>query len=123
MALALAPLTFARAVVAAPGTSVIARGAGDVAAPVPDNCHTVLVTNTSTLSDAYVGTGVAGAALTAGIGAALIPAGATLTLGIGPRAVRGSMDQAEQAGSGLIFDGAAALTLVVTYLNQLGQAR
>jgi len=102
-------LSFATAAVAAPGTSV-APSAG-----VPDNCHSILVTNPSTTETGLVGQGTPGAALVAGTNAQRVGPDRTLTLGVGTDRSRGRVDQAIQAGSGLIFDATAALTLEITY--------
>ncbi len=91
------------------------------AVAVPDNCHTVLITNHSATLVGVVARGTAGGALVPGTSGQRIPPSTTLTLALGTRAVRGILDQAAQAGSGLIFDAVGgALTLEVTYLNQIG---
>jgi hypothetical protein len=121
VAITIVPLTFARGIVAASGTSVIAVDGAAAAAPVPDNCYTVLVTNPSTTVVGLVGIGTAPTALTAGINAQRVPPGATLTLGIGTAQRRGFMNQATVAGSGLIYDSiGGAVTLEITYLSQIG---
>lgn len=121
MAVTPTPLTTARAIVVAPGTSVVAVQAGGVtAAPVPDNCYTVLVTNPSTTATGLVGIGTPGTALVAGTNAQRVPSGSTLTLGIGTRQRRGTMDEAVLANSGLIYDASAAITLEITYLSLVG---
>lgn len=122
MALTIIPITFARGIVAVSGTSVIAVGPdGVTAAPVPDNCYTIMVTNPSTTVVGLVGIGTAPAPLTAGINAQRIPPSTTLTLGIGTAQRRGFMNQATVAGGGLIFDSiGGAVTLEVTYLDQIG---
>lgn len=121
MALTITPITFARGIVAASGTSVVAVDGAAVAAPVPDNCYTILVTNPSTTVVGLVGIGTAPTALTAGINAQRVPPSTTLTLGIGTAQRRGFMNQATVAGSGLIFDSiGGAVTLEITYLNQIG---
>jgi hypothetical protein len=115
MALSTSAIAFTTAAVAAPGTSVSPGTA------VPDNCHTVLVTNPSTTVVGLVGIGTAPTALTAGINAQRVPPGATLTLGIGTAQRRGFMNQATVAGSGLIYDSiGGAVTLEITYLSQIG---
>lgn len=117
LALVSAPITFTRAVVAASGTSV------GPSAAVPDNCHTILVTNPSSTIVVLVGIAVPPAALTAGVNAQRVPPGMTLTLAVGsiPQGMRGPIDQAQSAGSGLAFDSiGGAVTPEVTYLNHLG---
>lgn len=116
------PMTFAQGIVLASGTSVGPTGTGGAAAPVPDNCHTVMVTNPDTTGalTGLVGIGTAGGALTAGTTAQRIPSGTTRVLELGPVGNRAIMDQAQVAGSGLIFDSiGGALTLEITYLNTL----
>lgn len=93
------------------------------AAPVPDNCHTILVTNPSATIVVLAGIAVPPAALTAGVNAQRVAPGATVTLGMGSMSagVRGPMDQAQVAGSGLAFDSiGGAVTPEVTYLSHLG---
>lgn len=121
MALTTSPLTFARGIVLASGTSVVAVNGAGAAFPVPDNCYTILVTNPDTVKVGLVGVGTAPAALTAGINAQRVPPGATLTLSVGPIMLRGPMDPAQLLGSGLIFDSiGGALTLEIAYLSQMG---
>lgn len=112
MALSTSALAFTVAAVAAPGTSVSPGTA------VPDNCHTVLITNPSAAAVVgWVGQGAPGGALGAGT-AQRIPAGTTLSLAIGLSSDRGLFDPA--ASRGLIFDASGALTLEVTYLCTFG---
>lgn len=114
-------MTYARAIIAASGTSVVAVGAdGATPAPVPDNCHTILVTNGDTSKIGYIGTGTPGGALTPGINAQRVPPGVTVPLPLGTAALRGFLDSASLAASSPIYDASAALTLEITYLNQLG---
>ena len=99
MAITIIPITQARGIVAASGTSVIAVGSDGVTAePVPDNCYTILVTNPSTTVVGLVGIGTAPAPLTAGINAQRVPPSTTLTLGIGTVQRRGFMNQSTVAG-------------------------
>lgn len=113
MALAFAPMTHTTITVAVPGVSV------GPATAVPDNCHTILITNPDLVNAAFVTVGTPGGALTAAT-AKRIPAGLELSLPLGDRYLRGIMDQGTVAGSGLIGDAAAAMVLEVTYLNYIG---
>ena len=100
-------MTFALATVAASGTSVAPS------APVPDNCHTVLVYNPSTTVTVLVGIATAPAPLTAGTNATPVPPGAQITLGVGAFSARGTLD--------LVFDSVGgAVSPVLTYLTQFG---
>lgn len=120
MAIAAQALTFTKASVTSPGTSVAP------AVPVPDNCHTILIRNTDTGNDVYVGQGAPGGALD--------PAGSTpnalritplssLTLSLGTQRYRGILDQSVLTGTGLIFDASGGTpTVEITYLNALGVA-
>lgn len=121
MAIATVPITFARGIVAVAGTSVQPVAAdGATPAPVPDNCYSILITNPSTTVVGLVGIGAPPTSLTAGVNAQRVPPSSTVTLGVGTRFRRGIIDQTQVAGSGLIFDASAALTLEVTYLNLMG---
>lgn len=113
-------MTFAQAVVAASGTQVGPTNGG--AAPVPDNCHTILITNPSATLTLLVGIGVpVVAALTPGTTAQRIGPGQTLTLAVGTLPLRGFIDPVLLAASGLRFDSiGGALTGEITYLNQMG---
>ena len=116
MALSATPLAFALGTVAVPGTSVAPTLA------VPENCHTILVTNPDAAAIGLVGIGTAPVALVAGVNAQRIPPGTTLTLGLGTLSMRGFMNAATLVGSGLVFDADVAVGLEVTYLCTLGQA-
>lgn len=121
MALTTSPMTFAQGIVAVSGTSVGPVN-GVNPAPVPDNCHTIIVTNPDTTGalTGLVGLGTPGGALTAGINAQQVFPGTSIALEMGPKGNRAVMDQAQVAASGLIFDAVGgALTLEITYLNTL----
>lgn len=122
MALSSVPLAFARGIVLASGTSVVAVNGTPAAFPVPDNCTTILVTNPNAAAIVgLVGIATAPAALTAGVNAQRIPPGTTLTLSIGTIANRGSMDPAAVTGGGLVYDSiGGAVTLEITYICQIG---
>ena len=108
MALTTTPITFARGIVAASGTSVA------VTTQPPDNCHTVLVTNPSTTVVGLVGLATAPAALTAGVNAQRVPPGTTITLGLGTSRARGLI-------ATLVADSiGGAVTLEFTYENRIG---
>jgi hypothetical protein len=116
MALSTRPFTYARAAVGVPGTAVSPNN------PVPENCHTIIVLNTSAV-DALYSQSAPGGPLTEGIDAARIPAGSSLTLDIGEVVMRGVIDEGTLAGSGLIFDGiGGAVVLNLTYLCNTGHA-
>jgi hypothetical protein len=102
--------------VVVPGTSVAATVA------VPDNCHTVRVHNPSGTNAILVGIGVPGVALVAGTNAEICVAGGDIYLPIGTysgaETSRGPMDQAQVAGSGLVYDcGAVIAGISITYYN------
>lgn len=59
----------------------------DVGAQPADNCHTIVVYNTSTTNAARVGIVASGTGLTSG-NSALLPAGGSLSLRIGTRVYR-----------------------------------
>ena len=121
MALALAPMTFARGIVLVPGTSVVAVDGTPAAAPIPDNCYRIRVTNPDGANDGLVGVGTAPAALTAGINSTRIAAGTFEDFDLGTIGDRGPMDQATLNGSGFIYDAiGGAITLEVTYFNKIG---
>lgn len=114
MAFARAPLTYASAVVAAPGTSVAPS------APIPDNCISITVQNTGTKT-ALVGIGAPPTALVAGTNASPIASGASMVYPLGDLASRGIMDEAQLTGSGLVYDAVGgANTVIITYQNKLG---
>lgn len=108
------PLAFAAAAVAVPGTSVSPSTA------VPDNCVALVIYNASTTETLYHGIGSPGGALTPGVDAQPVPPGGSLTLTLGDVGDRGIMDEAESAGSGLVFDATGAMTAYIEYQNRLG---
>ena len=88
---------------------------------MPDNCHTILVTNPSTTIVGLVGLVAPPAALTAGLNAQRVPPSSTVTLAVGTMKDRGPIDQAQLAARGLAFDSiGGALTMECTFLNRLG---
>ena len=115
MALATSPITFSSAVVAVAATAV-APGS-----PIPDNCKEVILLNIGTVPALYGIAAPGAAALTEGTNASRIPAGSALTLAVGTIATRGIMDQAQAAGSGLVFAGVGGTpTVNLTYINVFG---
>jgi hypothetical protein len=114
MAIATVPLTFAQAVVAAPGTSVAPS------APIPSNCVAVTLLNTSK-QVVLVGIAAPGGALTEGVDCTAIPANGNFTIPIGKLSERGIMDETITPGSGLVYDAVGgAATIDITYKNILG---
>lgn len=109
------PTTYAGAVVAVAGTAVAPS------TPIPDNCKQVVVLNLGPV-DALFGIAAPGVgALIERVNAARIPAGGSISLGIGTIKERGIMDQAVTAGSGYVYDGVGGTpTLDLTYVNVLG---
>lgn len=88
---------------------------------IPDNCHTIIVLNTSNATAGLVGRVAVGTALVAGTNAMTVPAGASLTLAVGTITQRGIMDPATIAGSGLTYGSAGgAITLQILYLSNFG---
>lgn len=115
MSVARRPVTFTSAVVAAAGTSVAPGTA------VPDNCHTILILNTSTTLTGLVGIATAPAALTAGTNATQLPPLGSITMAVLTSDERGPMDETTLTGSGLAFDAiGGAITFNVTYLSRVG---
>jgi hypothetical protein len=114
MAISTRPLLPALATVAAPGTSVSPSIA------VPDNCIGLSLKNTGG-NAALFGIGTPGGALVGGVSGNTLLAGESISLPIGSVAVRGVIDQAALAGSGLIFDAAGGATTVeILYQCQIG---
>jgi len=97
----------------ADGTQVAVAVAGTVieAALQPyDNTHTVVILNNTAGVDGYVNWQSNAAAMAAAT-AMVIPGGSSLTLSIGV------LSQRPADGSTLRFDGAAACTFQLTYVN------
>ena len=87
---------------------------------IPDNCHTIIVLNT-TLVAGLVGRASVGDALVAGTNAMSVPAGGSLTIAVGTLTQRGTMDAAVQANAGLVYGSVgAAIGLQVLYLCSFG---
>ena len=104
MPTSLKPAEGIQVVVASPGTSVTAN-------PQPsDNTHTVVVLNNTAGVDGYVNYQTDNTAMAA-TGAMVVPGGSSLTLSLGPKSQRPT------DGATLWFDGAAAVTFQITYIN------
>ena len=87
--------------------------------PTPDNCHTLILLNTSTTDAVLFGFGVAGPTLVEGVTGSRIPAGSAVSLAIGTIAARGNMS----LGTGDIVAtslGAGNITIDITYVCQSG---
>jgi hypothetical protein len=90
------------------------------AVPIPDNCHTIIVLNTTAVAG-LVGQQTVGTLLVAGANAMSVPAGGSLTLAVGTFTQRGTMDAAVQPNSGLVYGSVGAgITLQVLYLCTFG---
>ena len=122
MALTPFPVSFARLIVAAPGTSEGPVGADGVTpVPVPDNCTEIWVTNPDGANSGVVGFATPGGTLTPGIGGQRVRPASTIIMAVGAQRKRGSMDEAAVAGSGLAGDAiGGAITLEVTYISVIG---
>lgn len=116
MSFATSSLTHALATVAQPGVSVVPTR------PVPDNCHTILVSNPSdATNDGVVGQGSPGGALVPGDSGRRVEPGMTVVLALGTTANRGVMNQDVRAGSGLVYDGVGgSVTLEISYVSVVG---
>jgi len=110
MAISLKPFVGTTATVAAAGTAVAPL------VDVPDNCHTVLVTNTS-LATVRVGWAPTSGAFVSG-DAALIPPGAAAAFGIGSKSERPATGSAAGVPDKLFVDATVNGTVVnLTYIN------
>ena len=114
MALSAFPVVFANA--AAGNTTAVAP-----TVVIPDNCHTVVLYNSSA-NDAFVGRDAVGVVLVEGTNATRLPSKSSLTLAIGTLSQRGVMDEVLLSGSGLVYSssGLLAVTIDITYLCSLG---
>jgi hypothetical protein len=92
--------------------------------PIPDNCISVALLNTSTTETALFGIGTPGGAAVAGTNCAPLLPGGAITLPIGGIAQRGPMDEGALTGSGICYavTGAVAATVAIVYLNALNGA-
>lgn len=89
-------------------------------APIPDNCHTVILLNTSGANAVLFGQAVAGAALVEGTTGTRLPASSSISLAVGTIKNRGEMSGAV-GFPGIVYTaigGAAAVD--ITYLCSLG---
>ena len=117
MAYVTAPWTLATANVAVAGTSVAPSN------PMPENCDTMIVRNTSNVDSLYGIAAPGVGTLTEGTNAVRLPAGTAITLPLGTVNDRGIMDQGNIAGSGYVFQNADAGQLPthqIQYLNKRG---
>jgi hypothetical protein len=103
-------------IVALPATSVAAVS-GD--APTPDNCHTLILLNTSTTDAVLFGFGAPGVALVEGTTGSRLPAGSAISLAIGTLTMRGDMTGATKQVLATSL-GAGAVTVDITYVCQTG---
>jgi hypothetical protein len=98
--------------------------AGSSVAPttaIPDNCHTIILLNTSTNIPVLFGQAAAGAALVEGTTGTRLPASGAISLAVGTIKQRGSMDPASVVSNGLVYTGVGgAATVDITYLCALG---
>jgi hypothetical protein len=108
MSFAADDLTYARAVVTNPGTSVA------LSSQPPDNCHTVLITNPSSTVTVLVGKVTPPEALVPGVNAQRVPPGFTLTLAWGAVPSRNPITNYAADAIG------GAVTPEFTFISQLG---
>ena len=91
-----------------PGTSLV------LPVDVPDNCHTVLITNVDSANTIYVQQAAAGGALAAS-SSLIVPTSGSASIVIGPHSQRPGDINA--AGKQLVFDSNPAATVAhVTYI-------
>jgi hypothetical protein len=87
---------------------------------MPDNCVGLSLKNTGG-NAALFGIGVPGGALIGGVSGNTLLSNESISIPIGDVALRGVVDQAVLAGSGLIFDAVGGATTVeVLYQCQIG---
>lgn len=124
MALSFVAVTHALGHVLVVGTSVgPTLGVGGPAAPIPDNCRTVRVTNPSALDFALVGIAAIGTPLVEGVNAQRIPPGTFLDFDIGTISQRGGLDPGAGHGElGFVYDSDTnPIDVEVTYFNVIGE--
>ena len=85
----------------------------------PDNCHTLILLNTSTTDAVLFGFGTAGPALVEGTTGSRLPAGSAISLAIGTITSRGDMTGAAKQVLATSL-GAGAITVDITYVCQTG---
>jgi hypothetical protein len=85
----------------------------------PDNCHTLILLNTSTADAVLFGFGAPGAALVEGTTGSRIPAGSAVSLAIGTLTMRGDMTGGTKQVIATSL-GAGAVTVGITYVCQSG---
>lgn len=117
MASATRPTTFGSLTALAAATSTAPS------APIPDNCHTIILVNKSTTTgeDILYGIGTPGVTLVEGTTGERLAAGDKITLGIGTIRERGVMDNGTLAGSGYVYTSLSGTPNVgIIYLNLTG---
>jgi len=85
----------------------------------PDNCHTLILLNTSVADAVLFGFGAPGAALVEGTTGSRLPAGSAISLAIGTLTMRGDMTGATKQILATSL-GAGAVTVDITYVCQTG---
>ena len=93
--------------------------AGSSVAPttaIPDNCHTIILLNTSATVAALFGQAAVGPALVEGTTGTRLPASGAISLAVGTIKQRGSMDPAVAPHLGLAYTGiGGAAGIDITY--------
>jgi hypothetical protein len=88
--------------------------------PIPDNCHTVILLNTSGANPVLFGQAVAGAALVEGTTGTRLPAGSSISLAMGTIKQRGEMSGAV-GFPGIVYTAiGGAVNVDITYICGLG---
>ena len=96
------------------GVTTVVGASAALPVDVPDNCHTILITNLDTANSIYVQQGVAGAALAA-TSSLVVPTSGSASVVCGTLTQRPADINA--AANRLIFDSnPAATTVFVTYV-------
>ena len=96
------------------GVLTVPGASAELPLDVPDNCHTVLITNVDAANTIYVQQAAAGGALAA-ISSLIVPTSGSVSLVIGPRSERPG--DINIAGNKLVFDSnPGATTAYVTYV-------
>jgi len=96
---------------------------GNAASPavlVPENCHTIILLNTSGANPVLFGQAPSGLALVEGTTGTRLPAGSSISLAIGTVKQRGFMDDTV-TGPGIVFTAiGGAVNVDITYLCGFG---
>lgn len=85
----------------------------------PDNCHTLILLNTSKTDDVLFGFGTPGAALVEGTTGSRLPAGSAISIAIGTISSRGDMTLASKQVLATSLGG-GPITVDITYVCQTG---